>query len=183
VHQVLALLASIDREDATIDESEASDRIARCLIWYMTQNTPEYRAALMAVSTKFVKPPSWASQKDLLRTHKFAPMGSAVCFPMMSLVHYFLVKAIILVKGEDSSYENKVRLCARVSVYGDDIVLPSSVVPLVYKWLPMFGMKINQTKSFAKSYFRESCGCHAYKGVDVTPVYHKYNNFYSTDVS
>lgn len=182
VHKVLALQASIDRENATIDESEASDRIARCFIWHMTELTPDYRAALMAVSTKFVKPPKWASQKELLRTHKFAPMGSAVCFPIMSLVHFFLVKAIVLTKCLDISYKERSRLCKQISVYGDDIVLPSSIVPLVYLWLPKFGMKINQTKSFAKSYFRESCGCHAYKGADITPVYHKYTNFSSTEV-
>lgn len=183
VHRDLALMASIDREDATIDESEASDRIARCLVWHMTASTPKYRDALMAVSTKKIKPPLWASNRELLSANKFAPMGSAVCFPVMSLVHYFLIRAIILTYRTDIQIKDRKGLCERVSVYGDDIVLPSSCVDLVYKWLPRFGMKINQSKSFSKSFFRESCGCHAYKGVDITPVYIKYTNFSSTDAS
>jgi hypothetical protein len=183
VHQELALTASENREKATIDESEASDRIARLLVWHMTQLTPDYRDALMAVSTKYVKPPKWANTTELLETKKFAPMGSAVCFPIMSLVHYFLIKAIILVHCPDRSIKVLTGLCNQVSVYGDDIVLPSSMIDLVYEWLPKFGMKINQTKSFAKSFFRESCGCHAYKGMDITPVYIKYTNFSSTDAS
>jgi hypothetical protein len=183
VHRKLALSASGNRRDATIDESEASDRIARILIRHMTSLTPEYRDALMACSTKFVKPPRWTNTVELLETQKFAPMGSAVCFPIMSLLHYFLVKAIILIYSEDRSYKTLHDLCNRVSVYGDDIVLPSSSVPLVYEWLPKFGMKINQTKSYAKSFFRESCGMHAFKGCDITPVYIKYTNFSSIDVS
>lgn len=183
VHRILALNASIDRENATIDESEASDRIARLLISGMTSLTPEYRNALMACSTRFIKPPCWAKTSDLLSTHKFAPMGSAVCFPIMSLVHYFLVKAIILIYSKDRSIKVLQDLCSRVSVYGDDIVLPSSTVPLVYEWLPKFGIKINTNKSYAKSFFRESCGMHAYKGCDITPVYIKYTNFSSIDVS
>lgn len=183
VHRDLALKASVDREDATIDESEASDRIARCLVWHMTELTPKYRDALMAASTKRIKPPPWASNRDLLSVKKFAPMGSAICFPVMSLVHYFLIRAIILTYRTDITIKERQGLCNRVSVYGDDIVLPSCCTSLVYKWLPRFGMKINQTKSFSRSFFRESCGCHAYKGVDITPVYIKYTNFSSTDAS
>jgi hypothetical protein len=180
VHATLALEASIDRENATIDESEASDRIARLLVSIITSNTPELHDALMAVSTRYIKPPSFAGKKFLLKTHKFAPMGSGVCFPIMSLVHLFLVKAIILCHAHDIPFPDRKALTQRVSVYGDDIVLPSSIVPLVYEWLPKFGMKINQTKSFVKSFFRESCGCHAYKGIDITPVFIKYTNFSST---
>lgn len=183
VHRTLALDASVSRNKATIDESEASDRIARYLVTRMTSTTPELQAALLACSTRLVKPPKWASQTNMLETHKFAPMGSAVCFPIMSLLHYFLVRAIILIYWPDRSMKTLQDLCSQVSVYGDDIVLPSAVVPLVYEWLPKFGMKINRTKSYVHSHFRESCGMHAYKGVNVTPVYIKYTNFSSTDAS
>lgn len=183
VHRKEALDASVERNKATIDESEASDRIARVLIQRMTSTTPELQAALLACSTRWIKPPKWASQTDMLQTHKFAPMGSAVCFPIMSILHYFLVKAIILIYSKDRSMKTLQDLCSQVSVYGDDIVLPSSVVPLVYEWLPKFGMKINRTKSYVHSHFRESCGMHAYKGVNVTPVYIKYTNFSSTDAA
>jgi hypothetical protein len=176
VHGKRALLASRDREDATIDESEASDRIARILVSKMASGTPELLEALLAVSTRKVRKPKWASGSEYISTNKFAPMGSAVCFPVMSLLHFFLIRAIILINCNDIGFLERKELCKRVSVYGDDIVLPSAVVHHVYKWLPRFGMKINQTKSFVQSHFRESCGVHAYKGINVTPVYIKYTN-------
>jgi hypothetical protein len=40
--------------------------------------------------------------------------------------------------------------------------------------LPLFGMKFNTEKSYTHSWFRESCGLHAYKGVEITPEYFKY---------
>lgn len=181
VHAKLALEASIDRSNATIDESEASDRIARKIVAKMTELTPELRDALMAVSTKWVLAPTGLRPRIKVRTEKFAPMGSAVCFPIMSILHLFLIRAIILIYGKDWSFTDKKRFCSKISVYGDDIVLPSACVPLVYEWLPRFGMKINQTKSFVKSFFRESCGCHAYKGVDITPVYIKYTTFSTSE--
>jgi hypothetical protein len=175
VHGIKALHASDTREDATIDESEASDRILRDLVSWISQDNQILHDALMAVSTKWIKPPSCMGKKaPLLRTHKFAPMGSGVCFPVMSLVHLFLIRGIICTKMTDITPLERTILSKRVSVYGDDIILPSECVSLVYQWLPYFGMKINQDKSYYKSYFRESCGTHAYKGVEVTPVYVKY---------
>jgi len=174
IHADYALQGSLDRNSATIDESEASDRILRSLVKYVSQDNTELCAALEAVSTRYIKPPHWATQKELLRTNKFAPMGSAVCFPVMSLLHLFAIRAIIKLRGHHTSAKEQDSSINSVSVYGDDIVLPSAHVRAVYEWLPRFGMKINQGKSFCQSFFRESCGCHAYHGRNITPVYIKY---------
>lgn len=183
VHGKRALASSINRRDATIDESEASDRIARALVSHMTKGTPEIHHALLAVSSSEVRRVNKSTGSiDTLQTAKFAPMGSAVCFPIMSIVHLFIIRAVILIYMTDITYQERKTLCDRVSVYGDDVILPHECVDLVYMWLPKFGMKINQTKSFVKSHFRESCGCHAYKGCDITPVYIKYTTFSSKDV-
>jgi len=181
VHAMRALSASMTRDDATIDESEASDRILRDLVSYISQDS-DLHDVLMALSTRTIKSPSWArkTHKKFLRTLKFAPMGSAICFPVMSLTHLFLIKAIIRKKMIDIPCTAREALCERVSVYGDDIVLPSLAVPYVYEWLPKFGMKINRKKSFVNSHFRESCGCHAYKGIDITPLYFKHTNVVPT---
>lgn len=163
----LALYGSRWLNFATIDMSEASDRIARTLVQYLFQDNVELCSALMALSTRWIKPPVEVKGQDLLRTHKFAPMGSALCFPIMSLVHMFLIRAIIQL----SNVENPHLLSAQVYVYGDDIVLPSAAIQAVYDWLPQFGMKLNETKSFYRSHFRESCGTHAYFGHDITPIF------------
>jgi len=58
-------------------------------------------------------------------------------------------------------------------VYGDDIIVPTSVVDELVKLLGFLGFEVNTEKSFSDPdlRFRESCGLDAYNGVDVTPVY------------
>lgn len=119
----------------------------------------------MALSTRVILPPR-GLKSEPLHTVKYAPMGSALCFPIMSLVHYFLCTAIIRRKGSASGLRFK-----DVYVYGDDIICHSVDAEILYEWLPKFGMKLNSTKSYYRSYFRESCGIHAYKGKEITPVY------------
>lgn len=177
VNALLALRSSITLEDATIDESEASDRVARLLVSYLAQDDMEIHNILLALSTRLVVPPDEIKDEydGPIRTIKYAPMGSALCFPVMSLVHMFLIRAIIRL----STPKNTKLDCNRVHVYGDDIVLPSQYAELIYRELPKFGMKLNVNKSFYRSHFRESCGIHAYHGVDVTPVYVKHVPFHN----
>lgn len=168
INQELALRSSITREKATIDMSEASDRVFRELVLMMFHKTLLFDK-LEAVSTKFIQLPTGLGQNESLMANKFAPMGSGVCFPVMSLVHWALIQGIIASSNLQDSY----KLCREVYVYGDDIIVPSECAELVYKYLPMFGMKINVEKSYVASHFRESCGCHAYGGVDITPAFFK----------
>jgi hypothetical protein len=163
----LARTSSRSRFYATIDMSEASDRISRDLVSWLFQDNVSLHNALMALSTKYIVPPKEACSSNPLRTNKYAPMGSGLCFPIMSLVHYFLCKAIIKHFHKRSPED----IDSFISVYGDDIVVPSMYAETIYRELPKFGMKLNVTKSYYRSHFRESCGTHAYNGVIVTPVY------------
>ena len=113
--------------------------------------------------------PVGLGQHPTLKAQKFAPMGSGVCFPVMGLVHWALITALVFNSTMPKAHE----LSTQVYVYGDDIIVPSECAQLVYKYLPRFGMKINKDKSFVASHFRESCGCHAYKGFDITPAFFK----------
>lgn len=185
INAQLALTASADREMATLDESEASDRIARKLVELHFKSNSELCDAIMALSTKYIEPPFELTkilrQMDPLKylpvcTNKYAPMGSALCFPIMSLIHFFLIRAIILQSNENG----RVADSKKVYVYGDDIVVPSLYAPLIYEKLPRYGMKLNKNKSFYKSFFRESCGMHAYKGTEITPVFMKHTPEHTT---
>lgn len=185
VNALLALASSISKELATIDMSEASDRIARWLVAYLFQDNERLLEVLLALSTRFIQPPEECNSIDAygriqkpepIEVAKFAPMGSALCFPVMSLVHYFLIKAIMLHTGNATSLQDSLKLY----VYGDDILLPTQYTTAVYDILPKFGMKLNTTKSFVNSNFRESCGVHAYLGVDVTPVYVKHTPIHTS---
>jgi hypothetical protein len=166
----LAIDSSASRSYATIDMSEASDRIARSLALYIFQFT-ELRDALSALSTTVIEPDVNDAVDSLgpLQTNKFAPMGSGLCFPVMTLVHYFLIKAIICRK-----YNVTPSKAEEIYVYGDDIIVPTKYAQAVFDELPKYGMKLNRNKSFMHSSFRESCGKHAYNGHEVTPVYIKY---------
>jgi hypothetical protein len=161
INAVLALKASCDRRKATIDMSSASDRIARWLVRRLFCKNTELCKALLTLSTERVELPG---KKFPLVLNKFAPMGSALCFPIMGLVHYALISSIIFFFGPPHLKFSDVH------VYGDDIIVDSDVAELVYRYLPLFGMKLNKEKSFYNSYFRESCGMNAYLGMDITPT-------------
>lgn len=163
INRALALQASIDMEDATIDMEGGSDRHPRDVVSWVTQDNVDFHNALMCLSTRCIEPPV-GDKKQILFLNKFAPMGSGLCFPVMGLMHYYLILAIVK-RAHDADIKN------RLYVYGDDIVLPTRYTDSVFDELPKYGMKLNRNKSFAHSNFRESCGIHAYGGVDITPVF------------
>lgn len=162
----LALRSSLTKELATLDMSEASDRVSRDLVMYLFEGNPDFCNKLEALSTKSIELPDQINFIKDFPSAKFAPMGSALCFPIMAVVHFVLIRAIASFVGLRQHLDS-------VYVYGDDILCHHELVPAVYEWLPRFGMKLNEQKSFYKSYFRESCGVHAYHGVEITPVYFK----------
>jgi hypothetical protein len=61
----------------------------------------------------------------------------------------------------------------RVSVYGDDIIVPSAAAGRLAGLLEYLGFTPNAKKSYATGPFRESCGKHYYLGHDITPFYVK----------
>lgn len=160
----LALISSRDGRFATIDMSSASDRISRKLVMYLFAGNKPMLDALLALSTDTIELPDTISFITDFPCAKYAPMGSALCFPVMALVHFALIKAICELSTVPRDKLNQ------LYVYGDDIIVPVECVQAIYDWLPMFGMKLNTGKSFYRSRFRESCGIHAYNGVNVTPV-------------
>lgn len=171
-NRLRALKGSADRLSATIDMSEASDRISRKLVERLFVNQADIRDLLLALSTRCITAPNDIADKvkySILEANKYAPMGSGLCFPIMSLVHFTLVRGIIA----SSKLDNKMALLKEIYVYGDDIILPSVAVETVFSELPKFGMKLNTEKSFYQGEFRESCGLHAYKGVEITPIFIK----------
>jgi hypothetical protein len=159
----LARLGSRDGSLATIDMSSASDRISRKLVSYLFADNQPLLDAMLALSTNTIELPDTINFIVDYPSAKYAPMGSALCFPVMALVHYALIKAIIVLSCLPHSKSRQ------VYVYGDDIIVPAECAQAIYDWLPRFGMKLNEEKSFVRSRFRESCGTHAYNGVEITP--------------
>lgn len=164
----LALISSSTKKLATLDMKEASDRISRSLVRELFRDIPLLADLLDRLSTREIDLPFEHDGQSVLIAKKFAPMGSGICFPVMSLAHYALIRAIIYLSMHHD------RMIQDLYVYGDDIIVNTECVQAVYDCLPRFGMKFNELKSFSTGFFRESCGTHAYKGMSITPVYLKY---------
>lgn len=157
-NQVYAMLGSLYGDLATLDVENASGSICTRVIWDLF-------------------PRDWAEAMDMVRcetaempdgtVHRFnmwSSMGNGYTFEMESLLFWALAKATML------QYD-----CAdkRLAVYGDDIVVPTSVAEAVIAVLGYCGFATNTSKTFYYGAFRESCGKHYFLGRDVTPIYCK----------
>lgn len=93
-------------------------------------------------------------------------MGSAVCFPVESLIFWALSVAVIMSKHNLPLRE----AATKVYVYGDDIVCARDYHPGLIQHLPAFDLLLNVDKCCVSGPFKESCGMDAYLGHPVTPA-------------
>jgi hypothetical protein len=169
-NQRMALQGSIDGLTATIDLSEASDRVGLALVEELFGFNPQFLRYLVKSRSRFVELPGG----ELVLLNKFASMGSALTFPIESMVFHTLVATAICRKQGNFSEGFVKSLRKRsdtLSIYGDDIIIPVDVYPNVVQSLTSLGMKVNESKSFSSGKFRESCGVDAFEGRVVTPAY------------
>jgi hypothetical protein len=171
INRDLACFASKTGEYATLDLSDASDRVSLALVERLF--SPTWVKALKACRSKSTVLPNG----EIVEFNKFAPMGSACCFPVEALVFWAIASAAI--NSSDPS--------GSVFVYGDDIIVEADKAETVIKGLESVGLSVNRQKSFINGPFRESCGGAYYRGCDVTPVQVRHglnasNTSMSTDV-
>ena len=167
-NQQLACIGSKDGSLATIDLSEASDRVSNLLVKRMFSNYPTLAGAIQASRSERADVPG----HGIVSLHKFASMGSATTFPIEAMV--FLT--VICVARESQlnrplNRQDVYSLLGKVRVYGDDIIVPTDLVRHVVCELEAYGLKVNAKKSFWTGKFRESCGRDYYDGEDVTVTY------------
>jgi len=160
-NQRLARSGSKSDHLATVDMSSASDSISLEVV-------------------RELLPPRWFSLLDSCRSHfgvqsgtqrkweKFSSMGNGFTFQLESLIFY----AVALCCAEFQQVEGRFNY-SQVSVYGDDVIIPSSSFELFSEMVAFYGFRINYSKSFHCSPFRESCGAHFFSGFDIKPVYLK----------
>lgn len=173
----LAQLASQFNNLATLDLKEASDRVSW---WLVTRLFPSnWVNALSACRSEQTILPNGVE----IPFTKFAPMGSACCFPVEAIVFWALANAV------KPDFDRRVKILFRhgpddmplhpglayqglsdVSVFGDDIIVPSPHVDGTVQLLEAVGLKVNHTKSYRNGPFRESCGMDSFLGNDVTPL-------------
>jgi len=177
----------------TIDLSSASDCLSLELV-------------------KRILPPSWQIPMLACRSHscitpegihslkKFAPMGSALCFPTQCILFASVVAYAACLRtydftpysgtlldfvethildvisnfGDDVYYMKDPTKFSPCAIYGDDICCDKNLTAYVYAILDRLGFIINYNKSFTGSQsFRESCGGFYLDGIDVTPIYYR----------
>lgn len=155
-NQDLAREGSLTGSLATLDLSSASDSVSSALV-------------------ELVMPPLWFSLLNGLRSpitiidgdehvnEMFSSMGNGFTFELESLLFYALARATSYFEG----------VSGVISVYGDDIIVPSRLADTLVWVLSYFGFETNVSKSFSEGPFRESCGGHYYNGYDITPFYVK----------
>lgn len=167
-NQRRALASSSTGQYATIDLSDASDRVPLSEVRQMLRTQPDLLEAIEACRSRSAKLPNG----DIIHLKKFASMGSALCFPIESMYFFsIIVHAILWRQGQAPTRSRLLRAAKRVYIFGDDIIVPKGETDTVIDALTMYNCKVNSTKSFWRGKFRESCGCDAFNGVDVTPIY------------
>lgn len=154
-HQKLAQAGSVDGSFSTIDLKSASDTICSNLV-------------------KLLLPPAWFAELDALRSkftlfegkwqrlEKFSSMGNGFTFELETVI--FLAASRVATRSSAAG-----GLVEWVSVYGDDIVVPTEATRCVMSLLSFLGFSPNQRKTFVDGNFRESCGGDFFRGEAVRP--------------
>ena len=164
-NQKLAKLGSLNSSLATLDLSEASDRVSNQHVRALLKNHGSLARAVDSCRSRKADVPGYGVQ----RLAKFASMGSALCFPFEAMVFCTVVFMGIEAELNRPLTRKDIKsFFGRVRVYGDDIIVPTEYVISVIDSLESFGFKVNRSKSFWTGKFRESCGKEYYDGHDVS---------------
>lgn len=173
INQRRAVSASADGKCATVDVRAASQSIVSALVYLLFGTSPQPEDGVFGKSVDI----RWFQAMEMTRTpftllpdgslHTnayFSAMGNGYTFELESLIFWALASAVCETLGLDPEL---------VSVYGDDIILPSAGVTLLKDLFAYCGLDLNLDKSFysPEPGFRESCGVHALRGELVNPFY------------
>ena len=169
-HRHRAWIGSLTGSCGTIDWSQASDSVLKELVdflfpaqWSRLLNT--LRSPVTRVEETWVELPMISS------------MGNATTFPVETLVFWSLAVATLFTieHPRTNSIVPDVSYFSRVTVFGDDCILPSSACALFIEVACSLGFIVNVDKTFIDpdQGFRESCGGDYLRGVDVRPFFLK----------
>lgn len=163
IHKNLARIASLTGACATIDLSNASDTVSEALIKLLLPD--DWWTLVTSVrSTHTLVKGHW------VRLEKFSSMGNGYTFELETLIFYTLCQTVAQVEGVREEPHTP---GLHISAYGDDIIVPTSIAKCVIAALKFFGFEPNESKTFIKGAFRESCGGDYLRGIDVRPFYLK----------
>jgi hypothetical protein len=153
-NQSLAREGSITGDLATLDLSSASDSVTTAFVeavmpihWFSALNSIRSKVTMI--------------EDEEHVNEMFSSMGNGFTFELESLLFYTLARVTAYFRG----------IPGIISVYGDDLIVPTELVHDLISVLSFFGFQVNTKKSYWEGDFRESCGGHFVNGADVTPFY------------
>lgn len=168
VNRSLALRSSVRKDYSTLDLKDASDRVS-CALCDSIIEEPAISYLRASRSVGALLPSG-----EVVMLRSFSPMGSAVCFPLESLVFYALsLSAVHLARRPECLFPRSrewKEILGAVYVYGDDLVVDSRYSQPVIDALTSVGLVVNRDKCCLQGSFRESCGLDAYNGQEIQPV-------------
>jgi hypothetical protein len=131
-NQELAKKGSLEGNLATLDLSEASDRVSNQHVLAMFARFPHFSRAVQACRSRKADVLHMDGSLQRIRLSKFASMGSALTFPVEAMVFLSMVFLGIESVVKHPLTRRDVRSFAgQVRVYGDDIIVPVEFVPSV----------------------------------------------------
>lgn len=142
---------------ATIDQSDASDRISQSLVKRLLP--PEWYTLLDRLRSRSVKLPTG----EVHVLEKFMTQGNGFTFELETLLFWAIGKAALLLAGKNPF----------LSVFGDDMLCYDHCADTIMLALTSVGLKVNYVKSYTDSRFKESCGTDTFDGFEVRPIYLK----------
>lgn len=189
-NRLYALKGSEHKRLATIDLSAASDRVHIDIVKAVFPSKILFY--LLGTRSNTVVTPDGAT----VRLNKFAPMGSALCFPTQCILFTAITMLGYVLQRQSCTLEavepesvssllddlvdqgsfnpDYTRRYILPRVYGDDIICDDKVADDVTSLLERFGLVVNKSKSFVGGQsVRESCGIYAYNGYDITPFLYR----------
>lgn len=152
-NQRMAREGSITGALATLDLRSASGTIATLFVESMLPF--EWYDFLRSFRTSECDSPD-----GVLSLQQFSSMGNGFTFPLQTAIFFALASSCV----NESDLKD-------VSVYGDDIIVPTYAVELLIDVLTSCGFIVNKEKSYWTGSFRESCGKDYVSGTDVRPHY------------
>lgn len=196
VNRDWARQSSVDKQFDTLDLKDASDRtswilVSQCFPREWVSDLNDCKADYVLEEIPIIDD---LSLRSFTPVHKFAPMGSAVCFPVETIVFAAAIMLAAVVRRfevttqiprsswADISYDDLKNTMGHdhldalltmedFGVYGDDLIVDSRTSPYVEMLLEELGFRVSPSKCFrGKHPFRESCGGWYLEGVDVRPV-------------
>lgn len=157
---------------ATLDLSNASDTVSAALVWYLLSEVPTLRSQLFATRSQYM-----SVRGSLVRLTAFSPMGSAVCFPVETLVFWSLTMASVRhVQSswsdglKDPTLPSESEMASAIAVFGDDILVPDYALAVLIGTLSEVGCEVNESKTCFQTPFRESCGAEYFNNTDVAII-------------